>query len=163
MSSILKKLMAFAILLIAAGHLKAQVPGSAPVKNGHPVMAPQTGKLHSHSWHKEELLKRYPQYSAQVSKQVSLSGRPATQSPPTLAQLRQYLLQQYPQLQQRAMIPAQSRNLSAANNVQAAQRAFVFYREEALKQIEKTRRQAELIRQQSLQTQQPIQQSPVNQ
>ena len=169
MFSILKKLMAFAILIVAAGQIKAQLPGSAPVKNSNPVLntnpvtMPQTGKLHSHSWYKEEILKKYPQYSAQVSKHAPLSGMRTMQKLPTLEQMRQNLFQQYPHLQQRAMIAVQSRNLSTANNMKPVQRSFDFYRELALKQVEKTRRQSEQIRQQSLQMQQPMQQSPVNQ
>jgi hypothetical protein len=144
MSSILKKLMAFAILIIAAGHLEAQIPGRAPVKKINPVITRPT-EIHSYNWYKADILKRYPQLSTQATKHAPLSGMRTMQGFPTYAQRRQNLLQRYPQLQQQATIAAPSRTLSAGDKMQPAQRS-AYYRALVQKQIEMARMQAEQIR-----------------
>jgi hypothetical protein len=161
MSSILKKLLAFAMLLIAAGHLKAQVPGRVPVKKIHPVVnRPMTS--HSYNWYRTDLQKRYPHLDVPVTKRAPLSAAPrargAIHSQPTYAQTRQDLLRRYPQLQQQVTMAApgrtlSTRTLSTPTSVLPAGRSIDYYRQLVQIQVEKARIQAEQARMHS----QPVQ------
>ena len=154
MSNIHKKLLAFAILLVAA-RANAQVPGSAPVQNKQVVV--RTVLPHSVEWYRADLQKRFPDMKAPVTNRSALAAPRPMPGKLNPALIRQNLLARYPPLQQtRSIAPRQP--LSASHSVLPGGRTMAFYREQALKQLALAQKRDEELRKQPLPSTHPIQQ-----